>query len=108
MTPFPVSPISNGEWLPAGRITAKARLIEKLIAEEATVQAKRHGISRAEFLRTAAGTVTALWVLNEVNGLAQSGEAAVIPLQRVQCEDLDAGRELLDRDRFIMPTAASS
>lgn len=101
-TPFPVSPVSNGEWLPGERISAKARLTEKLIAEEAAIQAKRHGMSRAQFLRTAAGTATALWVLNKVNGLAQSGEAAVMPLQRVQCEDLDAGRELLDRDMFVM------
>ncbi|MBM4269067.1 MAG: hypothetical protein FJ144_21080 [Deltaproteobacteria bacterium] len=101
-TPFPVAPVSNGEWLPAADIPAKARLTEKLIAEEAAIQAKRHGMSRAQFLRTAAGTATAFWVLNEINGLPQSGEAAVIPLQRIQCEDLDAGRELLDRDMFVM------
>src|SRR5690606_15688148 len=101
-TPFPVSPVSNGEWLPGPEISAKARLTEKLIAEEADLQAKRHGMTRAQFLRTAAGTATAFWVLNKVNGLAQSGEAAVLPLQRVHCEDLDAGRELLDRDTFVM------
>lgn len=101
-TPFPVAPVSNGEWLPAASISAKARLTERLIAEEAGKIAKRHGMSRAQFLRTAAGTATALWVLNKINGLPQSGEAAAMPLQRVQCEDLDAGRELLDRDMFVM------
>jgi uncharacterized protein len=100
-TPFPVSPVSNGEWLP-GEITAKARLTAKLIAEEADVQAKRHGMTRAQFLRTAAGTATAFWVLNKVNGLAQSGEAAAMPINRAQCVDLDAGRELLDRRMFVM------
>ena len=100
-TPFPVTPVSNGEWLP-GEVSAKARLTEKLIAAEADVQAKRHGMTRAQFLRTAAGTATAFWILNEVNGLPQSGEAAVLPVSRASCVDLDAGRELLDRSMFVM------
>jgi hypothetical protein len=103
MTPFPVSPVSNGEWLPPESISAKARVTAKLIAEEADAQAKRHGMTRAQFLRTAAGTATAFWILNKVNGLPQSGEAAVMPVSRQQCEDLDAARELLDRRAtFIM------
>jgi len=100
-TPFPVSPVSNGEWLP-GEITPKARLTAKLIAEEADVQAKRHGMTRGQFLRTAAGTATAFWILNKVNGLPQSGEASAMPINRAQCVDLDAGRELLDQPMFVM------
>lgn len=100
-TPFPVTPVSNGEWLPR-EITAKARLAEKRIVEETALQAKRHGMTRAQFLRTAAGTVTALWVLNEVSGLPQSGEAAPLPIRRVQCEDEGAAREVLDRRMFVM------
>lgn len=101
-TPFPVTPISNGEWWPRWDV-AKARRTEKLITEEADTQAKRHGMTRAQFLRTAAGTATAFWVLNKVNGLAQSGDAAAMPISRAQCVDLDAGRELLDRrETFVM------
>jgi len=100
-TPFPVAPVSNGEWWPRWDVE-KARVTEKLIAEEADVQAKRHGMTRAQFLRTAAGTATAFWVLNKVNGLAQSGDAAAMPISRAQCVDLDAGRELLDRRLFVM------
>lgn len=101
-TPFPVTPVSNGEWWPRWDV-AKARVTEKLIAEEADANAKRHGMTRAQFLRTAAGTATAFWVLNKVNGLAQTGEAAVLPVSRAQCVDLDAGRELLDRrSTFVM------
>jgi len=100
-TPFPVTPVSNGEWLPRG-VSAKARLTEKLIAEETAAQAKRHGMTRARFLRTAAGTATAFWVLNKVNGLPQTGEAAPLPIRRVQCEDEDAAREVLDRSMFVM------
>lgn len=100
-TPFPVAPVSNGEWWPRHDV-AKARLTEKLITEEADAQAKRHGMTRAQFLRTAAGTATAFWVLNKVNGLAQSGEASAMPISRAQCVDLDAGRELLDRSMFVM------
>lgn len=100
-TPFPVRPVSNGEWLPRHDV-AKARVTERLIREEADLQAKRHGMTRAQFLRTAAGTASAFWVLNRVNGLAQTGEAAVLPVGRAACVDLDAGRELLDRSTFVM------
>lgn len=100
-TPFPVRPVSNGEWLPRHDVR-KARVTEQLICEEADRQAKRHGMTRAQFLRTAAGTATAFWILNKVNGLAQTGEAAVLPVSRAQCVDLDAGRELLDRSMFVM------
>ena len=49
-TPFPMSPVSNGEWVP-GPITKKQRIAEKVVAEEAERIAKRHGLSRAQFLR---------------------------------------------------------
>ena len=100
-TPFPVRPVSNGEWLPRHDVR-KAHATEQLIRDEADAQAKRHGMTRAQFLRTAAGTATAFWVLNKVNGLAQTGEAAVLPVGRSACVDLDAGRELLDRSMFVM------
>jgi uncharacterized protein len=99
--PFPLSPVSNGEWMPIP-ITEKQRLAMTLIAEECAARAKRHGMSRARFLRTAAATATAFMVLNRVHGLDQSGDAAAMPLRKEHCDDLDAARELLDRKLFVM------
>jgi len=100
--PFPVSPVSNGEWCPLP-ITEKQRLVGKLIVEETAARAKRHGMTRAEFLRTAAGTMTAFMVMNRVYGLDREGDAAVLPVKTVHCDDLDAAREVLDRKKtFVM------
>ena len=100
-TPFPLYPVSNGEWMPKGP-TKKQLATMKLVAEATEKQARRHGMSRAQFLRTAAGTATAFWVLNQVHGMAQAGDSAVLPLRKEQCDDLDGARELLDRKMFIM------
>src|SRR5881397_357423 len=95
--PFPLSDVSNGEWCPRPP-SAKQRLAARLIADECDRRARHRGMTRAQFLRTAAGTATAFWVLNLVHGLDQSGEAAVLPLAR----DLGATCELLDRHLFVM------
>jgi len=55
-------------------------------------------MTRAQFLRTAAGTATAFWVLNLVHGLDQWGDAAALPVN----PDLGAACELLDRHPFVM------
>jgi uncharacterized protein len=100
-TPFPTVPVSNGEWLPPP-ITAKQRTLQKLIAEEMTWRAKWHGMSRAQFLRTAAATVTAWACMNRVFGLDSSGGNAAMAMGKQQCDDLDAARELLDRKEWFV------
>ena len=95
--PFPLSDVSNGEWCPRPP-SAKQRLAARLIAEECDRRARRHGMTRAQFLRTAAGTATAFWVLNLVHGLDQWGDAAALPVN----PDLGAACELLDRHPFVM------
>ncbi len=99
--PFPMAPVSNGEWCPSGP-TPKQTLAARLIAEEAGVRAKRLGMTRAQFLRTAAGTATAFMVLNRVHGLDSWGDAAAMPVRKEQCDDPAAARELLDRRWFVM------
>lgn len=99
--PFPMTPVSNGEWVPLPP-TAKQRQAAKLLAEESDKRAKRLGMTRNQFLRTAAGTATTFMVLNRVHGLDQWGDAAAMPVRSVHCDDPEAGRQLLDRDMFIM------
>src|SRR6185295_10128020 len=67
IVPFPTHAVSNMEWVPTG-ITPKQKVAERLIAEECATQAKRHGMTRAQFLRTAAATATAFMVLNKLHG----------------------------------------
>ncbi len=99
--PFPTAPVSNMEWMPSGP-TPKQKLAAKLIAEECETRARRHGMTRGQFLRTAAATATGFMVLNKVYGLDQTGDAAAMPVGKVQCDDLDAARELLDKKMFVM------
>lgn len=99
--PFPVAPVSNGEWLPQP-FTAKQFEAAKRIAEAMDRGAKRHGMTRMQFLRTAAATLTAFGILNEVHGLPSSGDASAMPIPKEHCDDTDGARELLDKDVFIM------
>src|SRR5215475_7016899 len=95
IVPFPTHAVSNMEWVPSG-ITEKQKLAERLIAEECAERARRHGMSRAQFLRTAAATATAFMVLNKLHG------STAFAVTKEHCDDLGAGRELLDREMFVM------
>jgi hypothetical protein len=83
------------EWVPKP-ITERQLLAERLIAEECARQAKRHGMSRAAFLRTAAATLTGFVVLNELSG------SDVFAVTRKQCDDPEAAREVLAKKYFVM------
>jgi predicted TIM-barrel fold metal-dependent hydrolase len=95
IVPFPTHAVSNMEWVPTG-ITAQQKLAERLIAEECAERAKRHGMTRAQFLRTAAATATAFMVLNKLHG------STAFAVKKPHCDDLDAARELLDKKYFVM------
>lgn len=99
--PFPLSDVSNGEWCPRPPSETQ-RQAKRLLLEEADRRARRLGLSRRAFLRTAAGTATAYLVLNQVHGLSSQGEAAVLPVTPAQCEDPAAAHELFAADHFVM------
>jgi hypothetical protein len=99
--PFPLYDVSNGEWCPRPP-SPRQRAAAKMLAEEADERAKRLGMSRRQFLRTAAGTATAYMVLNTVHGLDQTGPAAALPVRREQCDDPEAARELFRKQYFVM------
>ena len=82
--------------------TAKQRAAAALYHEEAERRAKRLGMSRREFVRSAAGTATAFMVMNLVNGLPSSGGASPLPITPEQCDDPDAARALFEREHFVM------
>src|SRR5262245_56202480 len=95
IVPFPTHAVSNMEWVPHG-ITRKQKLAERLIAEECAERAKRHGMTRAQFLRTAAATATAFMVLNRING------STALAVEKEHCEDLEAAREELEYTTCVM------
>jgi predicted TIM-barrel fold metal-dependent hydrolase len=99
--PFPLSDVSNGEWCPRPP-NPRQRAAARLLAEEAERRARRLGMSRREFLRSAAGTATAFWVLSVVNGLPTSGDAAPLPVTPEQCDDPAAAAALFATDYFVM------
>lgn len=99
--PFPTAPVSNMEWVPSGP-TKKQQIAAKLIREETELRAKRLGMSRHQFLRTAAATATAFMVLNKLDGIDQNGDAAAMPVRKEHCDDPAAARELLDKKVFVM------
>src|SRR4029453_10419306 len=99
--PLPLSDVSNGEWCPRPP-SARQRAAAALLAEEAERRARRLGMSRREFLRTAAGTATAFWVLNVVSGLPSSGGAGALPVAPEQCDDPEAAAALFAADVFVM------
>jgi hypothetical protein len=99
--PFPLSDVSNGEWCPRAP-NERQRLAARLLADEADRRARRLGVSRRDFLRSAAGTATAFMVLNTVHGLDHWGDAAVLPVRREHCDDPEGGRERLRARFFVM------
>jgi hypothetical protein len=101
LLPFPLAPVSNGEWCPLP-ITDRQRTVARLVIEETGARAKRHGMSRAQFLKTAAATMTAFMCINKVYGYDQTGDNAMLPIKREHCDDLDAAREVLDRKKWFV------
>jgi uncharacterized protein len=64
--PIACGPVSNGEgWWPD---SARKRLIRKLVLDKAEEVSRRHGVDRREFLASACGMATSLYMINLVNG----------------------------------------
>jgi uncharacterized protein len=66
-SPIPAQVISNGEFLPAPQGELQKKFAARL-RERADIQAKRHGIARRSFLRTASGMAAAFLAMNDVYG----------------------------------------
>jgi uncharacterized protein len=66
-SPIPCHMVSNGEYMPVLQ-TPQQRRVEARIKEMATVNARRLGMSRRDFLRTSGGMAAAFLAMNEVFG----------------------------------------
>ena len=66
--PMAVGAVSNGEgWWPD---SPRKKLIRKLVLEKAEQVSRREGIDRREFLASACGMATTMYMINVVNGCA--------------------------------------
>jgi hypothetical protein len=76
-SPIPTQTISNGEFMPAPQGELQKKLAVRLV-ERADIEAKRHGIARRGFLRTASGMAAAFLVMNDVYALYHHHPADVV------------------------------
>jgi len=98
-SPVPFSAGSNGEFVPDEPGPRQARA-EARFRELVDARCRRLGVSRRAFLDSAAGTATALFVLQELGGCGRSGgyavdEASTWDAARA-CEALPGGQFVFD------------
>lgn len=93
-------PCSNGEHVPRPETDRDRRAVE-LFADRADANARRLGMSRRDFVRTACGMATALTTINVAYGCGSDPSAA--PAYDVDGGDLDAARacKKIGGDEFI-------
>ncbi len=100
LQPIPTTIVSNGEFMPVPQ-TAEQKRVEKLVDEMAAERAKALGVTRRSFLRSSAGTATALAALNIVHGCGDDDDGG-FAVDDCATRDPAAAREALSGDFFIM------
>jgi predicted TIM-barrel fold metal-dependent hydrolase len=76
--PANVDSMTNGEgWWPDN---PRKKLIRKLVLEKAEEVSRREGIDRREFLASACGMATTLYMINMVNGCSSEGKGGSMAL----------------------------
>lgn len=106
--PIPQQIISNGEYLPVPQ-TRMQKHVEVLANEMADERAKKLGVSRRDFLRTAAGTATVMLAMNQVYGCGDSSsdttgnpDDGVFNVCEEDTRDPERAASVFDADYFIM------
>jgi predicted TIM-barrel fold metal-dependent hydrolase len=102
-TPIPTQIVSNGEFNPLPQ-TEKQRQVEFLIGEMADQFANKQGITRREFLASAAGMATAFVAMNKVYGPmfdAPEAEAADREMAIARAEGLSGQFIFDDQTHFV-------
>jgi len=94
--PIPTQSVSSDEFMPAPQTRAQ-RQVELRIKELAVELAGRHGTTRRQFLRSAAGMAAAFLAMNEVHG-------RLFDVTRAEAQTPDAAKERAKslKDQFVM------
>jgi len=98
--PIPTQLVSNGEYWPVPQ-NRRQRQIEELTLSMADERARKLGVSRRSFLRSAAGTATALMALNIANGCGDDDDGG-FAVDECHTRDPEAARERFQADFFIV------
>lgn len=101
--PIPTQVVSNGEYLPEPQ-TAEQQKVDGLVAELADANARKLGMGRRDFLRTAAGTATVLYAMNQVYGCSNAGSIGGGAFDVCKADTMDPARarEVFKSEFFIM------
>ena len=75
--PIPTQIVSNGEYLPLPQ-TPEQKQVDALVQELADSRARKLGMKRRDFLRTAAGTATVMFAMNQIYGCGSDGGDSVV------------------------------
>jgi hypothetical protein len=100
--PLELGPISNGETgpVPATDITREAGRRARDLVDR---QARRRGMARRDFLRTAMASAVVLLTLDACSGEAKEGRSGgSFDVPEDATVDPDAAREILGGDEFVM------
>jgi hypothetical protein len=95
-TPIPTQQVSNGEYMPVPQ-TKQQKEVEARIKDKADKMAKKLGVSRRDFLKTASGMAASFLAMNEVYGHTFN----VDPLEAVEPERAEA-RLAAMKGQFIL------
>jgi hypothetical protein len=101
--PIPTQLVSNGEYWPLPQ-NERQRKIEGLVRSMADERARKLGMSRRSFLRSAAGTATALMAINIASGCGggDDGGGGGFAVDDCATRDPEAAREKFQADYFIV------
>jgi predicted TIM-barrel fold metal-dependent hydrolase len=99
-SPIPVQFVSSDEYMPAPQ-SAKQKEFEARIKESGTQLAKKHGMSRRKFFKTAGGMAAAFAAMNEVHA---KGSQAIYEVGRNETTDLELAQARADslKNQFVM------
>src|SRR5688572_10650034 len=99
-SPIPVQFVSSDEYMPAPQ-SVKQKEFEARIKESGAQLAKKHGMSRRKFFKTAGGMAAAFAAMNEVH--AKNGQP-LYEVQKNEHVDLDVAQARADslKNQFVM------
>ena len=102
-TPIPTQMVSNGEYTPKAQTSEQAE-VEYRLKQSSGEIAKKHGMSRRDFLKTASGMAAAFVAMNEVHGrIFDVNPAEAMDLEMAQARLVAMGKQFIldDQTHFV-------
>jgi len=99
-SPIPVQFVSSDEYMPSPQ-SEKQKEFEARIKESGAALAKKHGMTRRKFFKTAGGMAAAFAAMNEVHA---KGSAPIYQVEKNEYKDLEVAQARADglKNQFVM------